>query len=171
MNTLTAIQGHPLAEKLAFSLFVPAISTWLPLSNWPKMVFYLLIASYLLGLIVYAILSLTPSRKLLVAWDQETISTPCGKVDFNDIEKATMIDCGRLTGWELSFQTNIAKRKRSVYLSAATCYEQFINDIDSKVNNLCTCKKLLGSAYEWIVGIEVALIVTGTLRLVLMAIA
>lgn len=130
-----------------------------------------MMASFLSGFIVYAILSLTPSRKLLVAWDQETISTPCGKVSFSDIEKATMTDCGRLTGWELSFQTNVLKRKRNVFLSTASDFGQFTNDIDTKVTSFITRKKLLGSVFEWIIGIEIALLATGTLRLVLSAIA
>lgn len=168
---MQSIQGHNLAEKLMFSLFVPAVACWLPMNNWSKLYTYLLAASFLFALVLYLILSITPSKKILVAWDNNTVSIPNGNVYFNDIERVVISDCGKLSGWELSLISRNTKRKRRVNLSLSASHSQLTNELGSRFSNLETRRKLLGSSAEWIVGLETAILITGALRLVLTAIA
>lgn len=172
MKTLASIQGHSTAEKLVLSLFVPAVACWLPFWNTRERMLLVLGIGYLSAIIIFLILSIFPAKRLLAAWDDSSIFTPIGKVDFSDIKSTTLVDCGLLTGWELGFQTNnINRGKKKIFLNLANNFDQFTFEFFKNVSGINVKKRLLGSPIEWLVGLEISALAVGTLRLVLFAIA
>lgn len=172
MKTLVSIQGHAIGEKLVLSLFVPAVAFWLPFWNTPDRAFLILGIGYCAAISIFLILSILPSKRILAAWDNSSISTPNGKVDFPDIQTSTLVDCGMLTGWELGFQTsNVNRGKKKIFLSTATNFDELTYDFFKNVSCVNVKRRLLGSLAEWLVGLEIAALAVGTLRLVLFAIA
>lgn len=172
MKTLVSIQGHSTAEKLILSLFVPAVACWLPFWNTPERILLVLGIGYLSAIIIFLILSILPTKRILATWDDSSISTPMGKVDFNDIKSTTLVDCGLLTGWELGFQTNnINRGKKKIFLNMANNFDQFTFELFKNIPGVNVKKRLLGSPIEWLVGLEISALAVGTLRLALFAIA
>lgn len=172
MKTLTSIQGHTIGEKLALSLFVPAIAFWLPFWSTSARALVVLGVGYIAAITIFSILSILPSKRILASWDDSSLATPNGKLDFADVQKTTLIDCGRLTGWELGFQTsNVNRGKKKIYLAVASSFDQFTFDIFKSISDVSVKRKLFGSLTEWLVGLEISVLTVGTLRLVMFAIA
>ena len=172
MKTLASIQGHTIGEKLVLSLFVPAVAFWLPFWNTPERALLIVGLGYCTATIIFSVLSVLPSKRILAAWDNLSISTSNGKVDFSDIQTSTLVDCGMLTGWELGFQTsNVNRGKKKIFFAQAGNFDQLTYDFFNNVPNVNVKKRLLGSVAEWVVGLEIATLAVGTLRLVLFAIA